>query len=61
MEERETFGDDERFKLSFLIRLLHDLRLDGVCSDEPEDQHRLGLPDSVSAILSLGVHLWVLP
>jgi hypothetical protein len=55
-----TLRDNQRLQLPLLRRPLHDLLLDRVRAHEPEDKHRLRLPDTVRAVLRLRVHLWVL-
>lgn len=48
-----TFGDHERLKLALLGCTLHDLALDRVPADQPEDEHGSRLPDTVCSILCL--------
>ena len=60
-----TFGNDERLELVLLRCTQHapcDLALDRVSADQPEDKHRLRLPDRMCPILRPQVHffLWVL-
>jgi hypothetical protein len=56
-----TFGDDERLELALLGCTLHNLALDRVPADQPEDEHGPRLPYPVCPILRLQVHLWILP
>jgi hypothetical protein len=48
-----TFGDDERLKLALFGCTLHDLTLDRVPADQPEDEHGSRLPNTVRSILCL--------
>ena len=50
-------SDDQRLELPLLRCALQDLTLDRVLAHEPEDEHRLCLPDLMRTILCLQTHL----
>lgn len=55
-----TFSNDESLQLLLLRRPLHNLRLDRMRADQPEDQHRPSLSNPMRPVLRLRVHLWIL-
>jgi len=48
------------FKLTLLGRTLHNLALNSVSTDQPEDENGFRLPDTMWPILGLQVHLQIL-
>ena len=55
-----TFSDNERFQFPLLRRSLHDFCLYCMCTDKPENKHRLRLANTMRPILGLRVHLRIL-
>lgn len=59
-EATPTFMNDHLLQLPLGGGPLHNLLIDGVCCDQAEHQHRLGLANPVAAVLGLQVCLRIL-